>query len=255
MSENTKIEIEGGASIKTVHKKPRQDSTDEMARKLVVMIHGFPGDAASHNNLYGDLEFILNDKGFHTLRFDFLCCGESAGNTKDFTLSTAKQTLDVIKAWAQDHHYEEFIFISDGFGSLIALLNMEINVTCQVLLWPGLNPQYLAKHIFKIDEITETDRKFGYITHGDHHIGIQFIDQLNKLNLANYFRDITMPVLIMHGSADEIFPIEHLNIIRQRASSKRIEITTFHDAAHGLPELKHRKSMFFHILQFLEKFA
>ena len=31
---------------------------------LIVMVHGFPGHKASNNDLYGDLEFLLADKGF-----------------------------------------------------------------------------------------------------------------------------------------------------------------------------------------------
>ena len=64
-----------------------------------------------------------------------------------------------------------------------------------------------------------------------------------------------MPTLILQGVRDEITPIETLDLARGHIRSKRLEITTFHDGEHGLHKLNHRKSMFFHITQFIEKFA
>ena len=255
MSNSITINVNDQENLTAIHKKPAEQSLADLDRKLVLLIHGFPGHKAGHSDLYADLEFILVDKGFHTLRFDFIGCGESSGEQQDFTLSKAKESLNAIKKWAKKNGYKEFVFVSEGLGSTIAILNMEINVTCQVMLWPGLDPQYLAKSLFQADKITNESKKTGYAMQGHNRIGVTFMKELFKTNLKPLFRDINMPVLIMHGSADDRYPVEHLSIARQEMVSKRIEITTFHEAEHGLPELDHRKSMFFHITQFLEKFA
>lgn len=255
MPETITIPLNDEHSIAGIHNKPAERSLAELDRKLIIMIHGFPGHKAGHSDLYADLEYILVDKGFHTLRFDFIGCGNSSGEQEDFSLSLAKECLNAIKKWAKNNSYKELSFISEGLGSTIAMLNMELNLSCQVMLWPGFDPQYLAKTIFKSETITDKDKKVGHVVQDHNRIGIPFIHELQKTNLKPFFKDVVMPVLIIHGSADDRYPVEHLNIARNELVSKRIEITTFHEADHGLPELDHRKSMFFHITQFLEKFA
>lgn len=255
MSDTLEIQISENHTLRGIHKKPKKDAIINMKHKLILMLHDFPGDKSNHNDLYGDLESILNKKGFHTLRFDFTGCGESDGDQQNFDLTTARQDMEAVKIWASENGYRELSYISEGLGSTCALLNMEINVKCQVMMWPGLNPPALAKHLFNADTIEDEWKKIGYTLQDGERIGINFINALSHTNLSPYFRDIVMPVLILHGSADERFPIDDLNLIRNRASSKRIEITTFHDAGYGLPDAEHRESMFFHIGQFLEKFA
>ncbi len=255
MSNAITIAINKQDTLAAIHKKPEEQSLANFNRKLILLIHGFPGHKSGHSDLYADLEYILTDRGFHTLRFDFLGCGKSSGHQKDFTLRKAKESLDAVKRWAIEKGYKELIFISEGLGSTIAMLNMEFNLKCQVMLWPGLDPQFLAKNLFHADKIPEQSFESGYDVQDYNYISIDFIKELSKMNLKPFFRDIVMPVLILHGSEDARYPIEQLNIARREMASKRIEIMTFHEGRHGLPELRHRKAMFSQISEFLEKFA
>lgn len=249
------IPIDKNNKLSAIHKKPLESVLADRERKLVVFMHDFSGHKNGYKNLYADLEFILVDQGFHTLRFDFLGCGKSSDDSVLFTLKNAKKSLDAVQSWAKKNGYSELIFISEGIGSIVAILNHDLNVTCHVMLWPGLDPQYLAKTLFNSEDIGDEWKKAGYIILGEKHISVSFIQELMNLKLASAFRDMHMPTLIMHGSADDQYPVDHLNIVRQAMPSQRIEITTFHNAEHGIPKLEHRKSMFFHIGQFLEKYA
>lgn len=255
MPDTIKIKVNDKQTLCATHNRPPEKGLAEREQKLIIFMHDFPGHKAGNNDLYTNLAFILADKGFHSLYFDFLGCGESSGRQADFSLESARESLNAVKGWAQENDYKEFIFVSEGIGSTIAILNAEVNVTCQIMLWPGLDPKSLAETLFHAENIKEEWKKVGYIAQGDHHIGIPFINGLHKTNLTPSLRDMTMPVLIMHGSADDRYPVDHLNIARQAMPSKRIEITTFHNAKHGIPDITHRKSMFFHITQFLEKYA
>jgi len=230
MSQSLQIPITDKISLSAVHATPNDPRAVDVNYRLVVVIQGLYRD----DSLYNDLEFLLVDKGFHTLRFDLLGSGDSHADDQDFTLRNAKLSMDAVKDWAQARGYRELIFISEGVGSIIATLNLALNVKCQVMLWPGLDPQYLADKIFKGQKIAK---------------------ELMSVNLKADLKNVSMPVLMMHGSADDQYPIDHLNIARKHISSKRMEITSFHGGTHGLPDLAHRKSMFFHMTQFLEKFA
>jgi len=240
MSDPITITIDEDKTLSALHGTPKEGDTSDLDRKLILMMHDFPGHKSAHDNLYGELEDILNAKGFHTLRFDFLGCGESSGEQEIFSLRQAKISLDALKEWAAHNKYKEFTFISNGLGSIAAILNMEISVKCQVMLWPGLNPKLLGETLPKIDKSLAE---------------LPFIKALPSLKLAPHFQDVTMPILILHGTEDDRYPISQLDLARKHMTSKRIEITTFHDGAHGLPALNHRKSMFYHITQFIEKYA
>jgi len=255
MSEPISISFKDGAELSAILSKPKEGGLIDLERKLIIMVHGFPGHKSTQNNLYGDLEFILNDKGFHTLRFDFFGCGQSSGEEHEFTLKSARESLSAVKEWATNNAYQEFIFISEGMGTICALLEMELNLTCQIMLWPALDPPALAKTLYGSDNIPKEALEDGRIPVGDYKIGLPFVKELVQTNLRGAFQNVTMPVLILHGSSDELHPIGQLDLARKYMTSKRIEITTFHDGLHGLPSPNHRKSMAFHITQFLEKFA
>jgi len=255
MPDTVTININDKQELSALHQRPMEKGLAERESRLIVFIHDFPGNKTGHNNLYTDLSLTLADLGFHSLSFDFLGCGDSSGDQQSFTLKTAKESLDAIQKWAEPHGYKEFIYVSAGIGSIIAIANADIHVKCHIMLWPGLDPQYLAKHLFQSETIGDEWKKAGYIIQDKDRIGVPFINELHKANLAPALKDITMPLLIMHGSADDRYPVDHLNIAREGMPSRRIEITTFHNAEHGIPDLTHRKSMFYHITQFLEKYA
>ncbi len=220
------------------------------------MIHGFPGQSAGQSNLYGDMEFVLADKGYHALRFDFRGCGQSDGDQANFTCKKAGEDINAVLNWAQEQGYERFIYMSEGLGTTIAIMNMPPSkLIGQIMLWPGLNLPYLAKSLFKANDITPEDEKTGYVRINDNKIGVPFIKELQTIKFGNFMRDVTMPVLIMQGAQDRLFPVEQIDLARKHMSPKRIDITTFQDGDHGLLASNHRKMMIFHIGQFLQKYV
>ena len=236
MHEPITISLENDKTLSAIYSKPEDSEQSELKRKLVLMLHDIPGDMHAHSDLYGRIEDNLNGLGFHTLRFDFLCCGDSSGSLENFSFQQAKISLDGIKEWAEHSGYKEFVIISQGFGSMAAIMNMGKNLKCQVMLWPALNPQMLQDTLSGVEELP-------------------FIKNLHTLKFAPHFQDVTMPVLILQGSDDERYPISQLDLARKHMTARRIEITTFHDAGAGLPNENHREAMLFHISQFIEKYA
>ena len=95
----------------------------------------------------------------------------------------------------------------------------------------------------------------GYITMDDQRIGLPFLKELAKTDIIYALKETYMPTLIMQGAKDDITPASQLDFARTYIPSKRIEITTFQDGGHGLEQLNHRKMMFYHTMQFMEKFC
>ncbi|MEZ5814708.1 MAG: alpha/beta fold hydrolase [Alphaproteobacteria bacterium] len=253
----TPVQIPAGESlyIHGLHSKPDGDPPEGQDKILVIMVHGFPGNKESHGNVFANLDHILSDKHYHTLRFDFRGCGASDGQAEDFTTDSAMQDFLNVLVWAKNQGYEHFMFICEGLGATIALMNAPEQALCYVLLWPVLDPPLVAKNIFKAGQIEDEWKKTGYVLIGEDRVGIPFIEQLEKIEITDAIGDLNKPVLIMHGAADETSPISQLDIARANAGTRRMEITSFQDGTHGLPQPNHRRSMFFHIAQFMEKYS
>ena len=253
MGDKLKIEIEGRYCLSAIHKVPEDTRDTKEEQTLVIMIHGFPGSKSGHNDLFGDLEFVLFEKGFHTLRFDLRGCGESDGKEEHFTLGTASEDIQNAIFWARTVGYKRFAFIGEGIGATLTLLNLDKRTNALVLLWPALDLSRLPQEYYGLPASLPPKQEIFEID--GHKIGRNFIEDLKKTDIIYALREAHAPTLILHGIRDKKIPSDHLNIARQYLPSKRIEITTFHDGQHALPALNHRKAMFFHIQQFLEKFA
>lgn len=222
---------------------------------LIVMVHGFPGHKASNNDLYGDLEFLLADKGYHMLRFDFRGCGESDGKQEQFSIASAGEDFINVMQWAKGKDYKRFIFIGEGLGGTISLMNLGLNTQALVLLWPVLNVKDYYEQNFRNRELDADGKARGYIDHEGNKYGLEFLLEMKKTSMNEKLRDAFMPTLILHGALDNKIPVSQLDMARDHMNARRLEITTFHDGEHGLQKLNHRKMMFYHILQFVEKYT
>lgn len=254
MSDRVQITVSKDTFLIGIYQPPTERAAKSFDETLVIMAHGFPGQKSGQNNLFGDLEFILNGRGFHTLRFDFRGCGESDGNQKDFSLKSANEDFEAVLKWAQNLRYKKLIYISEGLGSAVCIMNMTPNLLCQIMLWPALDLKFIAKSQYKAESYDEDDKQRGYQIVEGNHVGASLLRQMNEVKFGNYLRDVTMPTLIMQGSEDQVFPIGQLDVARKYMSSKRIEITTFHGGGTGLAETEHRKMLGFQTLDFIKKY-
>ena len=255
MAEEIRITAGHDHQIDARFAKPTETSSDNRERLLVIMVHGFPGHKEGHEALYPDLQMQLTAKGFHSLSFDFRGCGASDGEHEDFSFSRAKEDFSYVTEWAEKLGYERFMVVAEGLGAALALKYMGMQAACFVLLWPMLDLPGIAGSLFEADEIEEEWRKAGYKIIHDHRIGVKLLDEMKAANLTDTIKALGKPVLTMHGAQDSISPISQLDMLRASAGVRRIEITSFHDGTHGLPQKNHRKTMMFHIFQFLEKYA
>ncbi len=255
MAQNVQILAGDQTYIQGSYSKPTEDSVAEREELLVLMVHGFPGNKNTQNNLFHDIEFLLRDKGYHTLRFDFRGCGESDGREEDFTLAGANEDFQNVLFWARDRGYKRFITIGEGLGATIGLMNVDHTVTASILLWPYIDLPRIAKSVYHPENIEAQWLKAGYVLMDNKRVGLNFIKELQKTALVLLLKEIKIPLLVMHGAADDTSPIDQLDLLRAHAGAKRVEITSFHDGTHGLPQLNHRKTMYYHITQFIEKYT
>ncbi len=257
MAKKIQIQAGGDQQISALYSSPseKQDHDEDHEPMLILMAHGFPGHKTGNNDLYGDLEFILAEKNYDTMRFDFRGCGDSDGLAEDFTFGRACEDFKYVLYWATQKGYKRFMFIGESIGATIALMNITLNLNAVIFLWPVLDLKGYYKQHFADVKLDSDASTRGYIEQDEQKYGLDFIKELKEEDIKPILRELNVPTLIMHGAEDEVVPLEHLDLAREYVRSKRIEITTFHDGKHGLQKLNHRKMMFYHVTQFVEKYS
>ena len=255
MAENIQIRAGGGQYIQGLHAFPKERSYSNIDKLLVVMLHDFPGNKDGYEGLSRDLSVQIADKGYHTFRFDYRGCGESDGREEDFTLAGGSHDLQHVIRWAKSKGYERFILISEGLGAPVALQAVPDQTLCMIMMWPMIDLPLIAKQAFNADNIEQEWKKAGYMLINEHRVGMPFMKELKMTTLSGELKRLKKPLLIMHGSKDETSPISQLDLVRQHTNARRVEITSFHDGTYGLPQENHRKTMAYHIMQFIEKYT
>lgn len=254
MAEKIQIDAGNEQSITALLSIPDYESIDRLKRTLVIMSHGFPGHKSHQGDLYGSIEFLLADRGYHTIRYDYRGCGESDGKEENFTIGSANEDFQTIVYWAKTKGYKRFIYIGEGLGASVSIMNIDIDVAALVLFWPVLDLDLYRKSALKISHIKEDELEKGYVEHNNRRIGVSLLKELKKIDITYAIQDVRIPTLIMHGVQDEDIPISQLDLARSQMNAKRIEITSFQDGKAGLNSPNHRKSVMFQLQQFIEKY-
>ena len=227
-------------------------------KALVIMLHGFPGHKSAQNDVFGELEFQVAKDDFHTLRFDFRGCGESEGKSEDFTLQSAGEDIKSVLSWAQSFGYKKVIYVGEGLGAALALLNLSPAVCGTVLLWPALDPRLTSMRdaLAAVKDKQAQAQAQGYVVWKDTKVGLPFLEEIKSFNPTRKLRNLKIPLLIQQGAADEEVSPAQMELLRRHARSlRRIEMTTYEGGGHGLPEMNERQTMFYHVRQFLKRYG
>lgn len=221
-------------------------------KTMVIMLHDFPGDKDGNYGLYAHLEPVISSKGHHTLRFDFMGCGQSDGPAEAFTLKSAYDDLHVVMEWCRQEGYERFILVGEGLGAAVACFSSDHDTRAMILVSSQVDLKRAAARFREDSEPVEGEN---FLLFGGFKVGQGLLSQLDRQEVVPFLESVSCPVLIMHGAHDRVAPPENLDLFRRHLASRRIEITTFEDGDNSLQGENHRKFMFFHIMQFIEKYA
>lgn len=193
---------------------------------IVCMFHGFTGDKLGSHFMFVRLSRLLESKGIASLRFDFIGSGESDGDFVNMTLSRelddAKAILDFAKSLDfVDTNQIGILGFSMG-GAVASMLASDCKDNIKTLcLWaPAGNMSEIAV-AGKSKEDIEKVRKIGCYDLDGYLIGIDFIDDVLKLDIFSKSHSYDKNVLIIHGTKDKSVPFitseRYLEIYGSRA--------------------------------------
>ena len=202
----------------------------------IVMSHGF------ESSKDGDKWLVLSprfyDAGFASLRFSYSGCGEgegkSEGEFEDTTLTGRVSDYRAVVDFLHQTRIEatRLGVIGSSFGGMVALAARDDRIKTMVTLatpysFP-LPTQEELRHI----------REKGYFElESGRRLGIDFYDDLCQYNILDDVEKIHCPLFIIHGSLDEVVPVEHAYKLYSHANKpKRLEVMEGANHSFGKPE-------------------
>lgn len=216
--------------------------TPEKTRGYVLLAHGITVNKNEWDNFYVDVAQELYKKGFASMRFDFRGHGESSGEQEEMTiigeaLDVSASIGQISKRWAGNI---SIIGMSFGAGPSIIYSAKEKNkINCMVLLCPVLD--YVAtflrpmvpwgKENFNKRKFEYLDKKGFLLLDGEYKLGAKVIEEFKVIKPLELFKEINLPILVMHGDKDSMVPFKVSK--KYGKPNKKSQFIAIRNANHG----------------------
>lgn len=180
---------------------------------LVIICHGFIGNRMGTDRLFVEAAERLTGSGNLVLRFDYGGCGESTGDYGSGGLDELiAQTRTVIDyALSLDLvDPDRLILIGHSLGGAVAVLTAarDARVKSLVLWAPVAHPFMDIRNIIGSKAIEEIDT-VGKTDYMHYQFTKRYTDSLAQFQPLTELRGYSGDVLIVHGTADTIIPVDY----------------------------------------------
>jgi len=177
----------------------------------------------------------MAQRGIMVLRFDFRYVGESSGRFEDITYSGEVEDLKAAHALVQSRNPGKTAILGSSMGGTVALLfaAQQPSLAALVTVAAPIHPERFPSRVLTPAQADEW-RARGFTHYNGQRLNLSLLDDLESLDVPEAAKKITCPVLILHGDADEIVPVEEAHeLYAWLTNSKRLSI---------LPGTDHRLS-------------
>jgi uncharacterized protein len=209
------------------------------AAKTLILLHGYPADKG---NILPPLAFLHDD--FNLLFFDFRYLGQSEGR---YSTAGAKEVDDLLAAveFLNSRGIERVGVWGFSMGGAVALMALEKAPAIKAVVSESsyANLGDMASRLFPIPLLNHA---VGYLVRlwGKLFLGID----IDEVSPAEGVRNSTIPILVIHSTADHVIPFSHAQALQQAlAENPRAEFWFHEDFVHGQlsPEYQTRVREFF----------
>ena len=200
------------------------EPVEEMKYPVIIVLHGFAEH--KHHELTADLANSLANYGFLTLRFDFHGHGESEGEFEEHMIH--QQVEDVIAAldFVSELEYadpDRITVVGTDIGGNIAMLAAEKDERIKALIVQGARSHF-DHHIrswFQPHEFKELMRE-GVHDHINFKIRKGYIRSLRSHDVLDSLRNLFVPLMLVHGTADLRVRIEETRELFLAANDPKV---------------------------------
>jgi pimeloyl-ACP methyl ester carboxylesterase len=197
-----KISFTGGESVQLAGVLHLPVSSTAVA---AIFAHGFCSNMTRER--YVMLSDALAEKGIAALRFDFAGSGES--EEREITISGQVADLKAAVAYLQKRGYRSIGVVGESLGGITALEAYSDAVKALVLWAPVTKARWTAEMSGIQKE--SLNRRGYYINHKDgkdFKIPKRYVEERLGVNRARTLGEFRIPVFIIHGTEDEVIPVE-----------------------------------------------
>jgi putative redox protein len=203
----------------------------------VILSHGMESDKNSEKLIL--VARKLADQGVLALRFDFAYVGESSGKFEDITYSGEVEDLRAAYRFVQDRQPGKTAVLGSSMGGTVALLfaAAEPRVAALVTVAAPVHPEKFPRRVLSAAQLQEW-RDRGFTFFNGRRLNVSLLEDLERLNVPESARNVRCPVLILHGDADEVVPVEEAYELHEcLAGAKRLSVLTAADHRFAHPAL------------------
>ena len=179
----------------------------------VVFFHGFTGTKVEPHRIFVKTARALAAIGFYALRFDFRGSGDSEGDFSEMTISgeisDAIKSIDVLTAMPGiDTERIGILGLSMG-GCVAACVSGQDTRVKSTVLWAPLSddPPDRKQEILERTKHTPTPEEIAQSNANV--VGKTFYEELPNLSPSRSIQQFTGPLLVIHGSGDDVVPVSH----------------------------------------------
>lgn len=191
-----------GEKLETLIRKPTS-----LPAPVVIFVAGIGADLHETKNSHDEIAATLQDNGFLTVQFSFAGRGKSEGNYQNMTLQKQADQVEDIVRWVKSqkiYPFKKIGIYAMSFGVPCVLRsNPRVNSLCYVGGAYNLKTsvQQLFSNNGKYNPEGISWRKFssGEIIR----LNPGFWTDLNTFDAQKYLSKINLPVMIIHGKADQ----------------------------------------------------
>ena len=195
------------------------------SQKTLILLHGYPADKG---NILPALAFLHED--FNLLLFDFRYLGKSEGS---YSTAGAKEVEDLLAAiqFLKTGGVKEVGVWGFSMGGAVALMAIEKAPEIRAVISESSYAS-LAEMAFELLRLPLLNYPIAYLVGlwAKLFLGID----VREASPADRIRNTTIPILLIHSSADAVIPFSHARILQQALSKNpRAEFWFNEDFAHG----------------------
>jgi len=240
MEERLSFKGTSGDETAAILSKPRDPNG-----KGVILLHCFL--CTKHHRIMRALSDSLLERGFTTFRFDFYGNGESGGRIEESTYSKMITQVKDSVSFLEDRGGMEWVGLAGhSMGAMLALLSAhEDKRIGSVAFISGSSQAARVREVFPEESITQAEgqgESHAFVYGRDIRLKREFLLDIERYNVGHAIAMLGRPILIVHGSKDEVIPPFHARQLYNWAHEpKTLEMIV--DADHLFREESHLRAL------------
>jgi alpha-beta hydrolase superfamily lysophospholipase len=166
----------------------------------------------------------LASRGLVALRFDFAGRGESQGRTEDITFEGQIQDLGAAVSVARAAA-SPVALVGSSMGGAVAILHAarDPSMCCVVGISTVGRPGSVLESLVR-ETPEDVWRDAGAIDLAGHRLGTELLRSARRTNVVEAARELSCPLLLVHGERDEVVPLRDAEELARAASHARLEV-------------------------------